>query len=406
MKNLIKEYFESGKNFEDLKNELGISFNSFDDLIILNYSQIDSPKTDPLVRMCRGIVIEKDTWNIVHYPFYRFYNFEEVVEERKKFNWDNAVATTKIDGSVFGIFCHNDVWYISSRSQIGGNNQSSIPGVTYFDIFKEAIHPLDENEFFSILDKNLDYTFELVSPYNKIVTPYSESNIYLICVRDKGNNFKEISLKDAFNIEHIKALIEKEIIKTPEIIPLIDEHGKFRGFNEMRNLAESGNPTDEGFVVVDWSSYDTNNEAFPRVKVKNSAYVALHHLNCGATNDSSNMNNILKIFFDNEQDEVLATLPIMKNIFSEVEPKWNSWFNGLKNEEKKFKKFFDLPKEERMNYKKEFAQEIDKKYATFLFYMFNNNCNSVHETLEQMANNKENFWKNLWKNYVSSEESF
>ena len=52
---------------------------------------------------------------------------------------------------------------------------------------------------------------------------------------------------------------------------------------------------------------------------------------------------------------------------------------------------FNLPKEERMNYKKEFAQEIDKKYATFLFYMFNNNCNSVHETLEQMANNKENF---------------
>lgn len=280
MKNLIKEYFESGKNLEDLKNELGISSNSFDDLIVLNYSQIDSPKTDPLVRMCRGIVIEKDTWNIVHYPFYRFYNFEEVVEERKKFNWDNAVATTKIDGSVFGIFCHNDIWYVSSRSQIGGNNQSSIPGVTYFDIFKEAIHPLDENEFFSILDKNLDYTFELVSPYNQIVTPYSESNIYLICVRDKTNDFKEISLKDAFKIEHIKALIEKEIIKIPEIIPLINEHGKFRGFNEMRNLAESGNPTDEGFVVVDWSSYDTNNEAFPRVKVKNSAYVAFHHLNC------------------------------------------------------------------------------------------------------------------------------
>ena len=51
MKNLIKEYFESRKNLEDLKNELGISSNSFDDLIILNYSQIDSPKTDPLVRM-------------------------------------------------------------------------------------------------------------------------------------------------------------------------------------------------------------------------------------------------------------------------------------------------------------------------------------------------------------------
>ena len=72
----------------------------------------------------------------------------------------------------------------------------------------------------------------------------------------------------------------------------------------MKKLAEAGNPTDEGFVVVDWSSYDIDNEAFPRVKVKNSAYVALHHMQSGAENDSSNMNNLLKIFFDNERSIV------------------------------------------------------------------------------------------------------
>ncbi len=404
MKNLIKEYFDSGKTLNDIKNEYGISYNVFNNLVILNYSQIDSPKTNPLVRMCRGIVIEKNTWNIVHYPFYRFYNFEEITEENKKFNWDNAVATTKIDGSIFGIFNYNDNWYVSSRFQIGGlNTPNGI--ITYYDIFKKAIYPLNDDEFFSVLDKKLDYTFEIVSPYNKIITPYSEANLYITCIRDKTNNFKEISLKDIINIDHIKILLDREIIKSPAIISLSNKNGKFKGFDKMKQLAEDMNPTDEGFVVVDWSSYDNNAEAFPRIKVKNSAYVTLHHFKLGAENDSINMNNIIKILFNNEQDEIISTIPDMKNIFNSIEPKWCKWINAFKNEEQQYKNFFKLSKEERNLVKKEFASSIkNNKYAVFLFYMFNNDCHSIHETLEKMSKFKSNFWKNLWKDFINDKE--
>ena len=38
MRNLVKEYIESGKSFDDLKNEYGININEFDNLICLNSS--------------------------------------------------------------------------------------------------------------------------------------------------------------------------------------------------------------------------------------------------------------------------------------------------------------------------------------------------------------------------------
>ena len=88
MINFLKEYLQN-HSLEDLKNEYGIKSSEYEGLVIFSYSQIDSPKTDPIVRMSRGIVLEKDTWEIVAYPFYRFFNFEEVLEERNKFNWDN-----------------------------------------------------------------------------------------------------------------------------------------------------------------------------------------------------------------------------------------------------------------------------------------------------------------------------
>lgn len=402
MKNLIKKYLNY-KSLTDLNTEFGISSNEFNNLIVLNYSQIDSPKTDPLVRLCRGIIIEKNTYNIVHYPFYRFYNFEEVIEERKKFNWDKAVATQKIDGSLWGVFNYNGEWYISSRSQIGGFNKTNFGEITFGDIFDKAIYPFSRDEFFACLDKNLDYTFELVSPYNQIVTPYNDCNIYLIGLRDKSNDFKEISLIEAKNIEHIAALINAEIIKMPKIIPLVDENGKFRGFEEMKQLAETGNATDEGFVVVDWSSYDNEMGAFPRVKVKNSSYVALHHLRGTVENGSLNYANILNIVFKNEQAEVLTTFPAFENIFSEVEKKFNNFLQDFNKNFNEIKNFFEIPAEARLNkdIKKEFAMKINKKFSTFLFFMFNKNINTLHNAINIMSNDKDSFWKSFWENYIS-----
>lgn len=395
MKNLIKEYIESGKTFDNLKEEFGISVNVFDDLICLTYSQIDSPKTENIVRQCRGIVLDKNTLDIVHYPFFRFYNFEEVFEERSKINWDKVYALEKVDGSLCGCFYYKDKWYISSRSQIGGNNKINNL-FTFGDLFDRAIK-VPREEFFSKLDKNIDYTFELVSPLNIIVTPYTEDQLYLIGARDKNNNFKELDI-------YINRLtIDDLSIKLPKRFSLIDENGNFKGFEEMKGMANSlPNSTDEGFVVVDYTSYNSEFGYYPRIKVKNNSYIALHHLKGTFDNGTMNYGNILEIVMKNEQDEVLATFPQYKSFFDDVKEKYDKFINEINSCIEKYSKYWNMSMEERSNkdIKKEFALNIDKRFSSFLFIMFNKNM-SFKQVIDMNMNTKKNYGKDFWENYIS-----
>ena len=183
MKNYVKEYLQQpGHSLATLKDELGISSRIYNakggELVILSYSQIDSPKTNPVVRMCRGLVLENSTWDFVSFPFYRFYNFEEVPEERVKFDWKHSYATEKIDGSLLCIFNYMGEWLLSTRSTIGGENAVNALGMTVNDIFNQAIAPFDREQFFDLLDPHQTYVFELVSPYNQIVTQWDAAHLY------------------------------------------------------------------------------------------------------------------------------------------------------------------------------------------------------------------------------------
>ena len=395
MRNLVKEYIESGKSFEDLKTEYGINVNEFDNLICLNYNQIESPKTPNIVRQCRGIVLDKNTLEIVHYPFFRFFNLDEMPEERHKFNWNNAFGLQKIDGSLFGVFCHNGVWHITTRSQIGGFNKVTMCMLAFGDIFDMAIKESRE-DFFAKLNPELDYTFELVSPYNKVVTPYSEPALYIIGVRDKSNEFKEINISEIYDKL-------PEYIKHPELFSIKDTNGNFIGFEEMKALANGlENPTDEGFVVVDYSSYNDEFGYYPRIKVKNVSYVALHHLRGSMENGAMNYGGILEIIWKNEQDEVLANFPEFKIFFDEVKERLDNFMKYEKDAEEKVAKYWKIPMEKRSepSIKKDFALTIDKRWSLFFFGMFKEG-KTFREWIELQTHKYKNYYKKLWEENVS-----
>jgi len=75
----VQQYLKT-KSLDDLTAEFGIKITKHPfglPLVILNYSQFDSPKDHPLVRECRGLVLEVGSWKIVARSFYRFFNFGE-----------------------------------------------------------------------------------------------------------------------------------------------------------------------------------------------------------------------------------------------------------------------------------------------------------------------------------------
>lgn len=396
MKNLIKDYVLSGKTFNDLKNEFGISSNSFRDLICFNYDQVKSPKTENIVRQSRGIVLDKNTLEIVHYPFFRFFNLDEVYEERLKFNWDNAFGLSKIDGSLIGVFNHNDEWYISTRSQVGGLNITSSNILTFSNIFDMAI-PGPRDEFFKELDKRFDYTFELVSPYHRIVTKYDTSTLYIIGVRDKENDFKEINVGEIYNVL-------PEYIKHPEHYSLKDDEGNFVGFDKMKELADNPeNPEDEGFVVVDYSSYNDEFGYFPRIKVKNPAYVELHHLHGNSCKDAILYKNILSVIWKNEQDEVLASFPDLRQVFNEVKNKFDKFMEQFKKEEETLHEFWNMDESERNkpDVKKAFALRVNESDLKSIFFSMFNKHLTLKEFIEKSVDENPDYFKKLWDLTIS-----
>lgn len=63
---------------EDLENEFGIVVTRYEDRVVLNYSQIKSPKQHPVCDECRALILSYPDFFILSRSFDRFYNYEQV----------------------------------------------------------------------------------------------------------------------------------------------------------------------------------------------------------------------------------------------------------------------------------------------------------------------------------------
>lgn len=95
----LQKYLQT-KSPEDLTKELFIDVKphkEYPNLLLFKYSQIDSPMSNPIVQECRGIILDKDNnWNIVSYPYKKFFNAEE--PNASVINWETANVYEKLDG--------------------------------------------------------------------------------------------------------------------------------------------------------------------------------------------------------------------------------------------------------------------------------------------------------------------
>ena len=86
----VQKFLRSNHTLYDLTDELGILVTEHPNpnvpLVSLKYSQINSPKHNEIVKECRGLVLEKDTWNVVAKPFKRFFNLGEDINAEGEFD--------------------------------------------------------------------------------------------------------------------------------------------------------------------------------------------------------------------------------------------------------------------------------------------------------------------------------
>lgn len=266
--------------------------------VLIKYDQIESNMALEEVQEARGIVLERDTWKVMCYSFKKFFNSAE--GHAAKIDWDTAHILEKLDGSLIQVYWDWVLgkWFAATTGTAEGEGEvNNKLGLIFNDLFWKTVE-----EKYNFNKKNLVkgycYAFELTTPYNIVVKPHGESSATLLTVRDLSN----------LNEFHYSSL--KSVSKSLEI-PVVKSFDLNKGnVGHILKTFESMVWYEEGYVVVDGK--------LDRIKIKNPAYVAVHHLKSKTAE-----HNIIEVVKSNEIDEFAATFPERQKELYELKSKYD-----------------------------------------------------------------------------------
>ncbi len=297
-------------------------------------------------------------------------SIKPIVSESKRYD-----IQTKKTNNFFGnsILVHNSMiqvywdwyankWFAATTGTAEGEGEvNNKNGTTFNDLFWDTVNnKYTFNE--CLLNKDLIYVFELTTPYNIVVKPHGESSATLLTVRNR-ETLVELSGKA---LEMTAVSLDIPLVKR------FDLNAKDVG--TLLRTFEGMPWSDEGYVVVDAN--------FNRIKIKNPAYVAVHHLK-GKTAE----HNIITIVKSNEIEEFAATFPERKDELDRLKENYDKLTVRLNDvwSELSVRKPKNITKQEQKRYAEavfEVCGKEDLKQFTGLYFgLAQYKINSVEEFL-------------------------
>lgn len=285
----------------------------------MTYSQLNSPKLHPVVRECRGIVLDLHNLDtvegmdgssraVVCLPFDRFLSYGEHGTEH--LTDTEMTFYPKHDGSLIKIYCHRGTWLIGSKSTAISNGEVAVGSDVKFPQLVHMAMGLQTNTEFQYacnrhLTAGLTYLFEVTSPLNRVITPYNDHSLIWLAVRDLDGEY--------YDYEFIQRCFEGFPASFHAPLPFKTVKEAQAAANELRGMKE-------GFVGYV--------EGEPVLKVKSRLYVQAHHVMMDGEDHPGNAavlsKRVLAILLINEQDEYLAHFP-------ETQPTFSAHQLGLEN---------------------------------------------------------------------------
>ena len=321
---------------EKLKKEFSIKVKEYDEgLIVLNYDQILSQKSHPIVMECRGLILDKE-FNIVSRSFSRFFNLGECPETQEHIDMSKASCVQKLDGSLIKIFYWNNQWNISTRGTAFAESEVNGFGITFRDLVLSALGRTDDDFQYSCavnLNRLYTYICEVVSMENRVVTRYDERKLYFLAARNNetGEYGSHVQENDAYFLG----------CKMPDVF-------NFSSTEDCVEAAKVLKDLDEGYVLVQ--------DGIPVCKIKSPAYVAVHLLK----SEGLNPKRICELVLTGEQDEYLK-------YFEEDRQHVEPYVNRL--QELHFSMALLWTEVESIESQKDFAMKVkDEKFSAVLFH--------------------------------------
>jgi len=267
-------------------NDFNLKSNVCEDKILLKYDQIASKMGFEEVQDCRGLILERDTWKVMSLAFRKFFNTQE--GHAATIDWNTAKILEKVDGSMCQLYWdwNKNAWFVGTTGtpEADGCVNNKL-GTTFADLFWRTIKaasPKFEGEL-DFLEKGVTYVFELTTPYNIVVKPHATSSVTLLGAR-RVSTLEEATYEQLLEVSHI--------FRVP-LVKMFDLNCLDAG--QLMKTFEGMPWSEEGYVVWDGDK---------RVKIKNPAYVAVHHLK-----SKTGEHNIMGVVKSNEIEEFAATFP-------------------------------------------------------------------------------------------------
>lgn len=266
----------------------------FDGIFVMfNYNQLSSDFNNPIVREARGIIFAIGEWDApVCHAFDKFGNYgEEYVPD---IDWNTITVSEKIDGSIMKLWNFGGEWVVSTNGNIFANRApiDDIRKDNFEQVFWEGVgkHFLGTRRgygdaidgWLNTLDKGYTYIFELVSPYNRVVIPYEETDVYFLGARHNiSNNQWGCTEEDA-------KILGVEMFPRPKLYPLST-------YDEIAQAASELPWNEEGYVCYD--------ENFNRCKIKSPNYVMAHY---SRNNNVITRKHLIDVYLKGEVKEFLT----------------------------------------------------------------------------------------------------
>ena len=361
----VQEFIKENVNWRELLSSSPYFIKISDDnmfgrnLVLLKYDQLNSDLGNDIVQECRGLILDSDTFDIVSYPFNKFFNYGE--SHAATIDWASAYVTQKLDGSIVKVVnMGNGNFLISTNGCIDAfkcevSNDYGTPFKNFGELVMEGFkfYGITEKDFPTLFADGFTYIFELTSPWNQVVVKWKETKMNLIGVRDN------ITCKEIFYKDHPLA----KVFNTPEIYPI-------KSIEDCVKAAEKLPKNNEGYVVCD--------KDFNRIKVKSPLYLQLHYM---AGNQVWSPSRVMDIIRANEVSEYLAYFPKFKVAFDELNAKYLDLIrrvDGIKVE------IDNLRSSGKITTKKELASWVfsdndRKSFQGFIFGYFDGKHNTALE---------------------------
>ena len=308
----VQEFIRSNSDWECLLSSepfnLSISYDEMfgRKLVLFKYDHTNADFSLDIVRECRGLILDAETFEVVSYPFNKFFNYGE--SHAANIDWSSAYVESKIDGSIMKVVNLDGNFLISTNGVIDAckcNLPMTVgcPFNSFGELFMEGMkfYGLGKEDFPRLFKPNKTYMFELTSPYNQVVVQWKDTKVWFLGERDN------LTFKETFYGDHELS----KVFDIPKVYPI-------KTIDQCVAAASELPEDEEGYVVCD--------KDFNRIKVKSPRYVQLHYM---AGNQNWSGRRVLEILLANEVSEYVAYFPKFKIAFDVVKAKYDAYVSEL-----------------------------------------------------------------------------